>query len=785
MPQFAQAHKLSFVALAMAFAMNATPMHVDIAHAQTRPIGDQPFSSSAKRLKGRGAEAFGAAVGYNIAPGVILTPSAFSESGSDSNPDQSFDPALGGAINRIGTGVSLTKIGKDGAANISAKGSWLDIYEDDVRGDRLSGTISADGVYSLAPGLSLSAGGFYAHNGDQSVEDNTAAGFAELTYINETVTGFVRGRIIDVDFLTNSAPPPGTPAAQIGLFDIENFNAQRREVSVGLLYGNNAKVAPYFEAAAAEVDYTDQTAENIIDRDANDFYVKGGLRFTFSPFLQADVGGRWNRRDLDNDPLVDSFTAGYFDGSINWAPSQYFSAFATVDRTIEEPSLLIGRLSDVKGFEFGFFYAPTDKIDITSKFRREILDEIGTVNIFRRRLFLTELTYDVSPYYQLYSNFLYEKLEEDATDSEYDRFKFVVGSRVYLGESATRSNFFGDGFRVPNEINLPSGAILRTSVGYSYLDLASTEMTTILGGAFFDEVIGRVEDHDGNLDGVRTDIELEKFARHHLRSGHSLTFGAAAFYAYFEDTQTSECVFTARIDCAYVNIVDFDRTQENYTGPTGDLFSTTDRRVHYWGISLDAKLGRQYGGGLKDDPVHRELPFKFGVALKAINQETDVFAIERQVPDPIDYKEDLNTYYYGGYVGLDHVFRLNHGFRLRVDAEAGYYYAHSDYEGRYLAFVPVGGTNFIIEQGALDLADDKGAFIGDIRVDLLRDFSWGSLGIYGQAEYLSHVAFVRYNDNDDAGGSPFGTIGQQVGTVLDSTDAFSYTVGVTATVPFQ
>ncbi|MGH1418394.1 MAG: outer membrane beta-barrel protein [Hyphomicrobiaceae bacterium] len=777
---------IRFALLHLAIITLATTLVATSASAQTRPIGQQPFGESAKLLKGKSAGDFSGAVGFTVAPGVIVTPTAYFEVGHDSNPDQSFTP-VNAAFGRTGTGLSLTKIGRDGAANVTASGSWLGLDDETIRDNRLQGRVAANGVYALMPGLTISAGGFVEHDEIDSIEDDVAAAFTELTYSDDYTTAFVRARIIDVQYLTDTPAPAGTPPLLIPLFNISNFDAQRREISAGILLGNNKPVAPYIEGAVAKVDYTDQRLEALIDRDADDYHVKGGLRVTVSPSLQADIGWRFNRRELD-DTTIRGFSSSYFDGSIRWTPSPFFSAYVTIDRIIDEPSTLIGRLGDVKGHEAGLTYIPADRFKLTTSARRELIEEIGSNTLFRRRLLFSELTYDMSRFTQLYTALGYEIVEEDRSDLEYDRFRIGVGARIRLGERQDGEDLFGDRsklFARPSSFHLPGGAELRTSVGYSRLDLASTNMTTLISGVFFDQAVTQLEDHSGEFDGVRTDVELRKMARHQFGSGHSLTFGAGAFYAFYDETETSSCTFGLTTDCAFVNIDDFDRTRENNTGPFGVLETTTGRRVHHWGLSLDAKLGRMHGGSFKDDPVLRESPLKTGLAFRAINQDIRLFAIDRSVPDPVDYREDLNTYYYGGFVGVDHTFQLQNGFSLQVDAEAGVYYAHTDYEGRYVAFIPIGGTRFVVEQGGIDDGDNETAFIGSVRLDLMKQFSWGRLGAFGEAEYLSYTPRVRYNNNDEAGGSPFGIQGTQVGTELDSQDAFAYTFGVSATLPIN
>ena len=65
-----------------------------------------------------------------------------------------------------------------------------------------------------------------------------------------------------------------------------------------------------------------------------------------------------------------------------------------------------------------------------------------------------------------------------------------------------------------------------------------------------------------------------------------------------------------------------------------------------------------------------------------------------------------------------------------------------------------------------------------LRIGLNRNIGWGSVGVFGQGEYLSYVPRIAYNNNDQAGGEPWGLVGTQVGTRVKSDDALNYTGGL-------
>lgn len=751
-------------------------------------VGKNPLQQSAQQLKGKSPAAFGADGGYVVAPGIVVTPSAYGELGRDDNPDSlvTDDPALYG---RAGGSLDLTVIRQDFAINASGSASLLRLDENAFRTDRWEGGLSGDIVYGVAPGFSISAGGLLAQDEIDLIKERTTGVYAEASYQNELITGFMRGRHQAVDYLNSLPPPSNAPDNLKPFFDTAAFNSKRDEISAGLLIGNQVWLAPYTELSAALVDYTNQPDIGVVNRDGEDYSGKGGIRVTLSPFFQADIGWRWNWREL-KDPTIDEFDSNYFDGSLTWQPWHFFSLTGSFDRYIGEPSAAFSRLADVKRISLGFRYAFSDLSALKVLAQREQINEIGDGSLYRRRELNAELTHDLSASTQLYAGLLYEYTEEDRSDIDYGRFRFGGGTRVVLGgggeekagERGNASSVLGR--RVPS-YRLPPAGSLHMSVGYSRIDLPGTLMTTLVGGDFFDEAQEQLEDHDGGISGVRADVHLREIAQHQFENGIWLQFGASGFYATYENSQTSRCSFSRTADCAYVNIVDFDPNEENNTGPFGVWEATTDRRANYWGAEVYARPGHHVPISLKDAASDRkELPFIFGVGFRQLDQETKLFAVDLSVPDPVDYRESLLTSYYGGFIGVERGVGIAYGMSLSFDARAGLYYAHSSYEGRYKAFIPIGGTDFIIEQGARDTADEDLAFIGGLKVELSKQLAWGDVSLFGHGEYLSYVPRVRLNNDDEAGGSPFGIVGTENGTRLDGDDAFSWTAGARVSIPF-
>ena len=57
------------------------------------------------------------------------------------------------------------------------------------------------------------------------------------------------------------------------------------------------------------------------------------------------------------------------------------------------------------------------------------------------------------------------------------------------------------------------------------------------------------------------------------------------------------------------------------------------------------------------------------------------------------------------------------------------------------------------------------------------------LAYSARANIFSYVPRIAYNNNDAAGGPPFGIAGNQTGTRIAGSDAFNFTAGLNLSVP--
>lgn len=756
-----------------------------LVQAQTQnKIDTTGFNQSQEKVKPATVRPGGLdSIGYVVGDGIVVAPTLQTEGGRDTNPNRLFD-GEGSAFGRVDGGVTFGVVNEASATTLSLKGGFLHLG-DLVRDDRYDAGASIDTFYQLRPGHELTAGGFYLRDEISFTKSEVLGSYGDYSFTEEHFEGFMQSRFSDVRYINGRSIAGLSPFFLNSAFDVRKY-----EQLGGFLFGRQSIVAAYVRGGVASIDYTDQRAETVIDRDAVDMFGVAGLRVTFSPFLRLDAGVRGNYRDLDDIVIDDVSTTG-FDGALTWAPSARYQMKLAVERRLGEPSTSFSRVADVLEYSGRMVWRPLVRAELSLRAAQKESEEIGDGLTFVERSVAGEASYDVTQGVQVYLAALYERTHIEETEADFDRFRIAAGTRVQFKPNAFDPVPFDLLATATDAAHVDPWGVrqdrLIITAGYSELFLPSIDMTKRTD-AFVTETVGTVEDHDGRVDGVRFDAKYRDFAAFQGRDGTLATFGVKGFYAAYERQDRSICEVDLRpggLDCLYFNVVDPGAGDSN-TGPFGQFLTHTNRDVKYWGAAVEAHIGRGHfvGGSLKDEPtpVYAPSPFKVGVAFRALQQKNELFAVDTSVPDPVDYTEDLDVYYYGPYLGYERRFALGHGFSLGIGGEAGLYYTDASYDGDYLAFIPIGANTFVTDRGTISRNRDDVSFIGSLDLDLSRDMGWGSVGLYGTVEYLSRVPKIAYRDEELDGGFPFDIAGPNKETTIDWDHAWSYTVGARISV---
>ena len=300
-------------------------------------------------------------IGFEFNPGVTFVPSVFAELGYDTNPGQTFYNAQGSGFVRSGAGFAWSSVSQGMVANISATASELDYFNSNVFEDsnRFAGAASANVTYLVQPGLTASSGAFVNYDAQSVNKSQSAGGNIEAAYSNDTLVSVFRGKFYGIQYLDG-----GLIASPISLTSAFNYN--RAEGTWTGLFNPNSPIAPYLEASGARVEYTDQPAPAVVNRSADDYHIKTGVRLSLTPEVTADVGWRFNWR-LPDDHRIDYYNSNYFDGALTWRPSPFFTLSGSIERYIGEPSTDFAVLSDVRSYQLKANYLPIPGV---RRFRR-------------------------------------------------------------------------------------------------------------------------------------------------------------------------------------------------------------------------------------------------------------------------------------------------------------------------------------------------------------------------------------------------------------------------------
>jgi len=309
---------------------------------------------------------------------------------------------------------------------------------------------------------------------------------------------------------------------------------------------------------------------------------------------------------------------------------------------------------------------------------------------------------------------------------------------------------------------------------YEFLNLPNVQFINsyvFSGGGVFGDAREEFVNDDGDFDGFRIDGGIDNISI----MGGAYVMGVKGFFAWHDDRSELQCA-----NCFAVPLFDPSPVTINIPGASiGSInLFTTERDVNHWGVALEMAQGPM---GLKAGPAFRRIDQDTTITGSVIN-----FGV---APDPyqLTYSEDLETNYWGAFIGADGAIDLGGGWSLQGDAEAGLYWADTDYSGSYVVTNALTVAGFIIpnQNQQLSLDSNELAFIGTLKGALEKDFGLFKLAGFGRVEFISSAPDVAYNDLDVTTVLGPGSLiqGPDDETRLGERYAYTASVGARVTVP--
>jgi len=213
------------------------------------------------------------------------------------------------------------------------------------------------------------------------------------------------------------------------------------------------------------------------------------------------------------------------------------------------------------------------------------------------------------------------------------------------------------------------------------------------------------------------------------------------YWSSIDDTNRNKCISTNSQICGAADIVDGPGPS---TVSADKLFSHTERDVDSWGVAAELTTPRQptlMPGILKS--THWGAAFD----VRGLDQNLRINGSGDGSSNLFNYREGLDTTYYGGYLTWGGEYSLfpalygGWGLRSFIDLHAGIYGANADYNGNFTG-KGVGGSR-------LSFSDDDVAFIGGVKFETRKQFGpRTSLSLLSEYDWYSWVPSMRYNDGD-------------------------------------
>ena len=252
--------------------------------------------------------------------------------------------------------------------------------------------------------------------------------------------------------------------------------------------------------------------------------------------------------------------------------------------------------------------------------------------------------------------------------------------------------------------------------------------------------------------------------------GGALVGGREGFFAWHNDSSELNCNNIANSQCRTIQILGAPGIGVAGSGNIG--FASrfeTQKDVDHWGLALEVAT---------PGPTC----LKGGLAFRQIDQDTTITGgqlLDGVLSDPysMTYNEDLETNYWGAYIGSVLQASIGNGVMIFADGEIGLYWMDADYNGQYTSansrFFPASNTS-----QSLGLSRDEIAAIAAVKLSLEQDLGIAKPAVFGRGEWISEIPEVRFNT---VALPP--VVGPTTGTSLGEDDAFSLSVGGRITVP--
>lgn len=349
------------------------------------------------------------------------------ETGVDTNPDNSFDPD-GSTFIKVESGMKATLERAKEYYALALKGRFIDFMQLEEDQQRSDFKAAIDTRFTLNSNETVSAGSYYLHD---------LISLARADIFHSYMEYALRTDDYRVRFLGKNHTELNLVNDQQGTEDFDDFivsrskafDYSRSDAQVNVLTFTRFMLQPFMIYDFGHIDFTNQFAGASIDRDATEHFGIAGIRFQLSRDFRVDVGYRHNFRDF-GDATFTKTDNGFIDVNVFWQPSKDLRITGVIERYFDEATSSFGLVDDVKsyGMTFDWNFEPQWRLAGTVYFDDET--PVGDTLHYHKLTTTMSLSYDVNDHLELFVSGLGKWVEEQVADESYQRFKIGSGARI-------------------------------------------------------------------------------------------------------------------------------------------------------------------------------------------------------------------------------------------------------------------------------------------------------------------------------------------------------------------
>ena len=351
---------------------------------------------------------------------------AATQAGFDSNLDNRF-VSRPSPFEMLQLGASGSYKPTDSSAYsfyLSSRDFWYNTLDVSQRYD-IDAAVGAR--YDISSNTALKLGASYYKDAISLDRYDYYRGFADL--INEGESYRLRVKLDSLTEVSTNQFFSGAVAPDVfASTSNKAFDFTKNGATSSLLLMQKQMVAPFVVGNYADIDYFEQVANPLINRNAWEYWATAGARVTFNPDFSVDLGARYNHRNFA-DQLFTQFSSWYPDLRFTWHAFDGWTVRGIVERQIAEPTTTFGLADDLTTYELDF----DKRIDKWSFTGRAFLNHVRPIgdqlNYYKYNWFFG-LGYDIAKDTKLFAEYYGRYVVEKVSDLAYERTRVGAGVRV-------------------------------------------------------------------------------------------------------------------------------------------------------------------------------------------------------------------------------------------------------------------------------------------------------------------------------------------------------------------